>query len=98
MCKNEAARSRERCWRDSTDVCALSDGERHLGHIVLIGMNWNAFDAVHLNDNRNGFKYLGTFPSIAAAKAVVEVSIARRDDSNFLSANGGEKPEGVWIS
>jgi len=59
-------------WRDSAAVCALADGERHLGHIVRIGANWHAFDATHFNEEGNGFRSLGTFASILAAKAAVE--------------------------
>jgi hypothetical protein len=61
-------------WRDSRNVCALSDGDRHLGHIVLKDGQWYCFDATHLNDARNGFKQLGAFPSIHVAKAAVESS------------------------
>src|ERR1700723_1786491 len=38
-------------WRHSNHICALSDGERHVGHIVKIGGRWHAFDAMHSNDN-----------------------------------------------
>jgi hypothetical protein len=74
-------------WRDSRHVCALSDGDRHLGHIVLIAGQWCAFDATHLDDKRSGFRDLGTFPSVAVAKAAVEGSCAK--DSQFSR---------VWIS
>jgi hypothetical protein len=37
-------------WRHSASICALADGERHLGHIVQIGGRWYAFDATHFNE------------------------------------------------
>jgi len=59
-------------WKDSAEVCALADEERHLGHIIRIGAGWHAFDATHMNDEGNGFRSLGTFAGISAAKAAVE--------------------------
>jgi hypothetical protein len=59
-------------WRNSAEICALADGERHLGHIVAIGNNWHAYDATHSNDEGNGFRPLGKFASITAAKAAVD--------------------------
>jgi hypothetical protein len=79
-------------WYDSSYICTLSDGERHLGHIVNTG-EWNAFDATCLNENRTGCKHLGYFPSVAAAKAAVEDSVARNDSKMSMAAAGG-----VWIS
>src|SRR3954454_11821316 len=61
-------------WSYSGSVCALADDERHLGHIVKVGANWHAFDATHFNEQRNGFRSLGTFASLSAAKAAVEQS------------------------
>ena len=57
-------------------VCALADEERHLGHIMLIGGRWHAFDATHFNDESNGFRSLGTFASVEAAKESVVQSIS----------------------
>ena len=74
-------------WRDSRHVCALSDGDRHLGHIILIAGQWIYFDATHLNDARTGFRHLGNFPSITVAKAAVEGSCAK--DARFSR---------MWIS
>jgi hypothetical protein len=65
------------CWSDSTFVCAFSDEDRHLGHIVLKGGLWYAFDATHMNDAGDGFRNLGSFPSINVAKAAVESSCAQ---------------------
>jgi hypothetical protein len=59
-------------WRHSVHICALSDGERHVGHIVKIGGRWHAFDAMHSNDNGDGFRSLGTYASESPAKNVVE--------------------------
>jgi hypothetical protein len=74
-------------WRDSRNVCALSDGDRHLGHIVLKAGQWYSFDATHLNESSNGFRHLGTYHSIDVAKAAVEGSCAK--DLQFSR---------VWIS
>jgi hypothetical protein len=63
-------------WLDSHIVCALSDSERHLGHIVFERNYWKAFDATHLDEPRTGFLYLGTFKAADAAKAAVESSVA----------------------
>ena len=59
-------------WRYSPHICALSDGERHVGHIVKIGGRWHAFDAMHSNDNGDGFRTLGTYASEGPARDVVE--------------------------
>ena len=61
-------------WRNSAEICALADGERHLGHILQIGGRWYAFDATHLNNGGDGFRDLGSFASIASAKQAVELS------------------------
>jgi len=61
-------------WRDSTDICALADGERHLGHILLIGGRWYAFDATHHNEAMDGFRDLGSFASQGPAREAVELS------------------------
>jgi len=62
-------------WRDSESICALADGERHLGHTLRIGGRWHAFDATHMNVESNGFRFLGSFASVASAKKEVEQSI-----------------------
>ena len=61
----------EPAWRNSNSVCALADGERHLGHILKIGGRWLAYDATHFNEESNGFRSLGTFASQSAAKEAV---------------------------
>ena len=62
-------------WRNSDYVCALADSERHLGHVVKTEQ-WHAYDATHPNDASIGFKYLGPFVDLAAAKQAVESAVA----------------------
>ena len=59
-------------WRTSAHICALSDGERHVGHIVRVGGRWHAYDAMHSNDEGDGFRSLGTYVAVDAAKKAVE--------------------------
>jgi hypothetical protein len=61
-------------WRISAHICALADGERHLGHIVKIGMRWHAYDATHSNETGDGFLCLGNFVSMESAREAVEQS------------------------
>ena len=61
-------------WRHSRDICALADDDRHLGHIVRTDQ-WQAFDAAKPNVTSNGFRHLGSFASVSAAKGAVEKSI-----------------------
>jgi hypothetical protein len=61
-------------WRDSPEICALADQERHLGHIVQIGGRWFAFDATHSNEESKGFRNLGSFASMTSAKEAVELA------------------------
>jgi hypothetical protein len=65
-------------WRVSAHICALSDGERHLGHIVKVGMRWHAYDATHSNETEDGFLCLGNFVSMESAKDAVEQSCGQR--------------------
>jgi hypothetical protein len=62
-------------WRDSPYVCALADGERHLGHVIKED-NWMAFDATHAGGNGKGIRQLGAFSSVISAKEAVERSVA----------------------
>ena len=48
-------------WRTSNHTCALTDGERHIGHVVKLGSLWHAFDATHPNDSGDGFRPIGIF-------------------------------------
>lgn len=59
-------------WQYSGQICALSDGERHIGHVVKIGGRWHAFDAMHGNDTGDGFQSLGTFVARESAITAVE--------------------------
>jgi hypothetical protein len=61
-------------WRISGHICALSDGERHVGHVVRIGGRWHAYDAMHSNEAGDGFQCLGTFSAVDPAKDAVEQS------------------------
>jgi hypothetical protein len=61
-------------WRDSTNVCAFSDHERHLGHIVRACEGWLAFDATHANEQGSWFRLLGYFPAITMAKEAVQLA------------------------
>ena len=62
-------------WRESADVCALADSERHLGHAVRVDKHWIAYDAIHFNPSNDGFRIIGTFQTIAAAKQAIESSV-----------------------
>ena len=61
-------------WRVSPHICALTDGERHVGHIVKIGGRWHAFDAMHSNDAGDGFRALGTYAALESAQRAIEQS------------------------
>ena len=65
----------QRSWRNSRYICALSDAERHLGHLVKTEQ-WHAYDATHSNGPSGGFKYLGPFTDLAVAKQAVESAVA----------------------
>jgi hypothetical protein len=62
-------------WRNSKDVCALANDERHLGHAFRTDQ-WQAFDATKLDLKENGFRYLGSFASSSAARKAVDASVA----------------------
>jgi len=64
-------------WRNSPEICALADGERHLGHTVRIGGRWYAFDATHFNERADGFRNLGSFASLVSAREAVELNSCR---------------------
>ncbi len=78
MYRRKVERDRTQGWRDSFHVCALSEEDRHLGHIVRTRRGWNAFDSTHLNDARDGFRDLGTFFSLLGAKHAVELATGYR--------------------
>jgi len=62
-------------WRDSHNICALADSERHLGHAVRVGEYWIAYDAIHFNPANDGFRIIGTFRTIDQAKEAIESSV-----------------------
>ena len=66
----------DRAWKSSEHICALSDNERHLGHIVKT-RDWHAYDATHFDAASSGFKYLGQFSERAAAMEAVEAVAGR---------------------
>jgi hypothetical protein len=68
----DLAEFRAATWRDSTSVCALADGQRHLGHIVRAGDCWLAFDATRSNGTGTGFRLIGSWMDIAVAKRALE--------------------------
>jgi len=61
-------------WRNSEFVCALADTDRHLGHVIK-KKQWHAYDATHSDGASKGFKYLGAFVDLAAAKLGVELAV-----------------------
>lgn len=61
-------------WYVSSEVCALADSERHLGHAVRQGDAWLAFDAMHGNGTNTGLSCLGRFSNVIAAKRAIESS------------------------
>ena len=61
-------------WWDSDTLCAVSDGERHLGHIIR-ARGWQAFDATKLNDTGDSYKYIGRFSTRREAKDAVMNSV-----------------------
>jgi hypothetical protein len=81
-----------RVWQRRGDVCTLADGDRHLGHIINLGL-WHAFDGIHLNETSNGFKSVGLFATMDLAKAAVEQSISRPTKPKARAA-GSE----IWVS
>ena len=61
-------------WCNSSQVCAYSDADRHLGHIVRAGEGWIAFDATHAATHGNGFLPLGYFRSVTTAMEAVQLA------------------------
>jgi len=82
MIPNQAMPVEPPVWRNSDIICALADGERHLGHTLNIEGRWHAFDGTHMNQESNGFRFLGTFASVASAKSSIEQSAT----CSYLSA------------
>jgi hypothetical protein len=80
--------TRSLSWKSSEHVCAFSDDERHLGHVIKTE-HWNAYDATRLNEASEGFKYLGAFVDLAAAMQAVECSVERKRESRTMHAGAG---------
>jgi hypothetical protein len=80
--------TRSRSWRNSEYVCAFSDDERHLGHVIRTGQ-WNAYDATRPDEASGGFKYLGAFVDLATAIQAVEQSVERKPESRAMHAGAG---------
>ena len=59
-------------WRNSSNVCAYANEDRHLGHIVRTGEGWIAFDATHSTTEGNAFRPLGFFRTSEDARQAVE--------------------------
>jgi hypothetical protein len=79
---------RSHSWKNSKYVCALSDNERHLGHVIKTEQ-WNAYDATRLNEASGGFKHLGAFVDLATAMQAVERSVERIRESRTMHAGAG---------
>ena len=76
-------------WRKSDHICAIADGDRHLGHAIQAEDSvWHAYDTTKLNPDRNGFRYIGQFRTAAEARQAVENAIAHPVPRVFR-ANGG---------
>jgi hypothetical protein len=73
-------------WSESKNFCALSDEDRHLGHIVRAGEGWLAFDATHLNEQGSWFLSLGFYPEITVAKEAVEEVTRHRQVTTSATA------------
>ena len=59
-------------WRNSSNVCAYANEDRHLGHIVRTDKGWAAFDATHSTTQGDAFRPLGLFRSSEDARHAVE--------------------------
>ena len=92
MLGSESAMMGMPVWCDAEDFCTLADGDRHLGHIVYTG-EWEAFDAIHPSESGNGFKELGTFPSVVLAKMAVEQAVS--GSAGVMARSAGS---GMWVS
>jgi hypothetical protein len=92
MISNQLSILDSSAWQRRGDVCTLSNSDRHLGHIVNLGV-WHAFDGIHLNETGNGFKSVGLFETIDLAKEAVEQSISQSAKPKVMAA-GSE----AWVS
>jgi CRP/FNR family cyclic AMP-dependent transcriptional regulator len=49
--------------------------QRHLGHAIRAGKHWIAYDAIHVNSSNEGFRVIGTFETMAAAKDAIQNAV-----------------------
>jgi phage repressor protein C with HTH and peptisase S24 domain len=77
-----------RGWQISDRLCAWSDQERHLAHIVKLGDRWFASDSTHSSGESGGFLFLGSFAGKEAAMDAAEdaVSLKRIHGASPLPA------------
>jgi hypothetical protein len=61
-------------WQDSDQVCALTDSDRHLGHLIRSD-RWYAYDATRLDESSRGFTCLGAFSDLESAKRILELAV-----------------------
>jgi hypothetical protein len=74
-------------WRNAKYIYALADSDRHLGHVIKTD-KWHAYDATHSDEAVKGFKYLGRFVDLAAAKQAVESAVVVVRGTGTRSASG----------
>jgi hypothetical protein len=73
-------------WRISPWTCALSDRERHLGHLISDKGAWVAFDGTRLDESTSSFRQLGRFTRLGEAMKAVERA-AFLTPANAISAS-----------
>ena len=61
-------------WLYSDRICALADGDRHLGHLIR-KERWYAYDATRVDEASRGFKCLGAFSDLISAKQMLELAL-----------------------
>jgi hypothetical protein len=64
--------------------------ERHLGHAIRVNQSWIAYDAIRFNPSNDGFRIIGTFETIDAAKKAIEA----RAGLGWLWETGGNAAQG----
>jgi len=74
-------------WYVSDGVCALADSRCHLGHTMLEGDFWVAYDAVHPNAFQNGFLALGLFKTVSEAAKAIEGSVGVSQTQVMITPN-----------
>ena len=61
-------------WSVLEGICAFSDEERHLGHVIQ-AKGWHAFDATKLNESVDSYRYVGAFSTRREAMEALERSV-----------------------